>query len=401
MAIENKFKLSEAQADIFFSGDAINRFGIYPKGRRLGATRGGSIAFIKWMMEGHACLWGDTINSNIDRYVARYFKPFLKANDIKHNWNSQKKLMTIGDGYTDFRSADRPENWEGFGYSRVFLNEAGIILDDEYLYYNAVLPMLIDYADSQLIAAGTPKLLKGKGRLFYELYQKVERGDEGFYGQTFTTYDNPFLTKKQIHTLEMTIPAVERGQEIHGKFIAKGGAIVLLSWFKRYTERPAFPIRIVQSWDTASKADQINDPSVCTTWIETPGHYYLIDVFREHLEYPGLKRAVRSHALKHNPDAILIEDKSSGMALLQDLREDTEFHYNLVAIVPVKDKITRLSTASLTIEAGRVHLPIAAPWLPGYETEISAFPNVKNDDQADSTSQFLNWVKEPIEIMIG
>lgn len=396
-----KFKLSEPQNTIFFSGDATKRFGIFPKGRRLGATRGGTFAFTKWMLEGHACLWGDTINSNIDRYVDRYFKPFLKANGIAYNWSSQKKLMQVGDGYTDFRSADRPENWEGFGYSRVFLNEAGIILNDEYLYYNAVLPMLMDFPDSQLIAAGTPKLLRGKGRLFYELYQRVERGEEGFYGKTFSTYDSPFLTRKQVHDLEMKIPANERGQEIHGKFLTDGGAIILLSWFQRYRSQPAFPTRIIQSWDTASKAQEINDPSVCTTWLETPGNYYLIDVFKEWLEYPGLKRCVKSLAMKYVPDAILVEDKSSGMALLQDLRADTEFHYNLVAITPVQDKVTRLSTASLTVEAGRVHLPEVASWLVEYEVELSAFPNVEHDDQSDSTSQFLNWVKAPMEIMIG
>ena len=41
-------------------------------------------------------------------------------------------------GVSDFRSVDRPENIEGFGYDKAFLNEAGIILRDEYLWYNAI-----------------------------------------------------------------------------------------------------------------------------------------------------------------------------------------------------------------------------------------------------------------------
>ncbi|WP_201746354.1 hypothetical protein [Veronia nyctiphanis] len=36
------------------------------------------------------------------------------------------------------------------------------------------------------------------------------------------------------------------------------------AWIKRYRVPPAHPIRIVHSWDTANKAKEINDPSVCT-----------------------------------------------------------------------------------------------------------------------------------------
>lgn len=400
--MKNKFrKITPAQNHMFFESEELGRFKIFPKGRRLGATHGAAIAHVKWMLDGEACLWGDTINSNIDRYVERYFKPFLNANRIKHKWNSQKKLLTVGEGYTDFRSADKPENWEGFGYNRVFLNEAGIILNSEYLYYNAVLPMMMDYPDSKLIAAGTPKLLRGKGRLFYELWQKAKRGEKGFYCKTFSTYDNILLGESQIKELEMSIPANERQQEIYGKFMLKGGSMVQLNWFMRYNVAPSNPVRIIQSWDTAQKDKEINDPSVCTTWLETNNAYYLIDVFRAWLKYPDLKRNVKGLAQKFNPDIILIEDKSSGTSLIQDLNEDPEFSYNIEAIEPHKDKVTRMSTASLTVEAKRVFLPYSAPWLPDYEAEIVEFPEVEHDDQTDSTSQFLNWVRKPQEIFIG
>lgn len=395
------FKFTEAQAHMFFQSESLGRFRIFPKGRRLGATHGAAIAHILWMNQGDACLWGDTINSNIDRYVERYFKPFLKTNKIKYNWSSQRKLLQVGDGYTDFRSADKPENWEGFGYKKIFLNEAGIILNNEYLYINAVLPMLIDFPDSQLIAAGTPKLLRGKGRLFYDLWNKVLNKEPGYHGKEFTTYDNPNLTRAQIQVLEKEIPHNEREQEIHGKFLLQGGGIVKLAWFGRYRIQPAGKGRIIQSWDTASKAKELNDPSVCTTWLDLHKNFYLLDVHREWLEYPGLKRAAKSLALNYSPDLILIEDKASGIALIQDLNNDTDFHYNIKAIEPDNDKITRMSTASLIIEAGRVFLPEAAPWLPKYEKEIAEFPEVENDDQVDSTSQLLNWAKQPAMILIG
>ena len=396
----SKLQISECQNHIFFGSEHLGRFRIFPKGRRLGATRGASFAFVKWMSEGYPCLWGDTINSNIDRYVERYFFPILKYYRISFKWDSRKKLMTVGSGYTDFRSADRPENWEGFGYKRIFLNEAGIILDDEYLYLNAVMPMMMDFKDSQLIAAGTPKMLKGKGRYFYELWQKAQRGEPGYHTKRFTTYDNPFLEVEQIRELEMEIPSNERRQEIYGEFILEGGSIVKLAWFQRYTVRPANPTRIIQSWDTASKGKEISDPSVCTTWLEYGNNFYLIDVFRDRIPYPVLKRKVMALAYRDSPNAILIEDKSSGQSLIDDLREDG-FPYNIIPITPVADKVTRMSTASLTIEAKRVFIPSVAPWSADYESEISSFPASKEDDQVDSTSQFLNWMREQQEILIG
>ncbi|HEX2863051.1 MAG TPA: hypothetical protein VHN99_00670, partial [Deinococcales bacterium] len=193
---------SRAQSHMFFDSTPLGKFRIFPKGRRLGATRGAAHACIEWMLDGHACLWGDTIAGNIDRYVERYFLPVLTKAGIPHRWTGTGRVLRVGSGHTDFRSADRPENWEGFGYRHVFLNEAGIILEDRYLYENAVLPMLLDFPDAELIAAGTPK-----GRnLFYQLHQRALSGEPGYHTRTFTTWDNPWLTPAAIATLTEGLP---------------------------------------------------------------------------------------------------------------------------------------------------------------------------------------------------
>ena len=151
---------TEAQLEVFF--ERKERFTVLTKGRRFGATHGAANACIEWALEGKKILWGDTVNSNIDRYFTRYFEPPLKAAGLSYDWSAQKKECRLLDGHIDFRSADRPENWEGFGYHYIFLNEAGIILKDPYLYTNAVLPMMLDFPDSRLIAAGVPKGKIGK-----------------------------------------------------------------------------------------------------------------------------------------------------------------------------------------------------------------------------------------------
>jgi predicted phage terminase large subunit-like protein len=169
------------------------------------------------------------------------------------------------------------------------------------------------------------------------------------------------------------------------------GGMVKADWFRRY-DRPRDDYQmIVQSWDTAIKADEINDPSCCTTWGIRPDGYDLLQVLVRRLEYPALKRLVQSQAHAFGPSAILIEDKASGQQLLQDLRVSTQLP--LIGILPVSDKVTRLSAVSAMIEAGKLALPTQAAWLTDYEAEMLTFPNAANDDQVDSTSQFLEWMR--------
>ena len=174
----------------------------------------------------------------------------------------------------------------------------------------------------------------------------------------------------------------------------QGGGMIKLSWFKRYGTAPSQYKRIVQSWDTAGKEKEINNPSVCLTWGETEQGHYLLDVYLGRLAYPALKRAAKSLSAKWEPDAILIEDKSSGEALIQDLRADTDDKYPVIAIQPHKDKVTRASTCSPTIEAGNVWLPEKAPWLVDFELEVGNFPASTTKDRVDALSQYLNWAKK-------
>ena len=63
-------------------------------------------------------------------------------------------------------------------------------------------------------------------------------------------------------------------------------------------------------------------------------------------------------------------------------------------VVPDGDKVMRMHAQTAMIENGFVFLPETAPWLAVYLHELTTFPASKHDDQADSTSQFLNWFKE-------
>ena len=138
----------------------------------------------------------------------------------------------------------------------------------------------------------------------------------------------------------------------------------------------------------ASKASELSDYSVCTTWLVKGNDCYLIDVVRERLEYPRLKKRILAEFVRHNSPTLLIEDTGSGTCLIQELRRAVR----LIPVKPEGDKITRMSTQSAKIEAGQVWLPEKAPWLDEFKTEILQFPKGRHDDQVDSMSQFLGWL---------
>jgi len=169
--------------------------------------------------------------------------------------------------------------------------------------------------------------------------------------------------------------------------------MVKQSWIKRYST-PQNPLQLYQSWDCAIKSAAVNDYSVATTWAENDNSYNLINVERVKLEYPDLKRLIINLYEKYKPQAVLIEDKASGQMLIQELKKETKIP--VIGINPTIDKISRFAAVTALFEAGRVKLPQSAEWLLDYETELFSFPKATNDDQIDSTSQFLNWVKNQV-----
>lgn len=444
---EIKLQLSyhENQRKIFYESKA--RFKVIAKGRRFGLTRGLANYVIENMVDNVSpILWVDTIYGNIERYIERYFLPVLK--DIPRNlwkYRSNRNDLKLLNAVCDFRSADKPENIEGFGYALIILNEAGIILKNRRLWEESIRPMLLDYK-AKVIIGGTPKGKRIKKsnekHLFYELYEKCEirqnksgqvknvKGETKILRQYFDTlstmarderrsekqdqeqeheqelsnweafnfssYDNPLIDPLEIDELANDISPALRDQEIYGLFIDdKDFGIIKNEWWKYYLENELNTLRIykiVQSWDTAFKKNEENDYSVCTTWKVAQNGYYLLDMWKGRVEFPELKRKVVELNDIYKPNEILVEDKASGQSLIQELQRETRLP--IIKVQATNDKIARVHAITPLIEAGKVYLPKDKYWVKEFVNECEDFPNSEYDDAVDTLSQFLNSVKE-------
>jgi predicted phage terminase large subunit-like protein len=64
------------------------------------------------------------------------------------------------------------------------------------------------------------------------------------------------------------------------------------------------------------------------------------------------------------------------------------------------DKIMRLFAQSQRFESREVLLPSNATWLNEYIRELTSFPGSKYDDQVDSTTQALQYMKSNTSLEI-
>lgn len=317
MKITLPIKNFASQQRIF---DSPAQYVIVPKGRRFGATNGMANQYIRMAIkrEFSRGLWVDTVNSNIERYVSRYFIPKLQKlspQGDKWNWLKQQKILTILDSYIDFRSVDNPENIEGFAYDYAFLNEAGIILKNEYLWYNAIQPMLLDYK-AKAIIAGTPK---GQG-LFHTLYERgLDKNQENYASFKFSTFDNPYMPRAGINEMISTMPQRVVSQEIYAEFLDDNGVVFrgvkeIATLDPNNTPEVDYTHLYVIGCDIAKLVDY----TVISVYDRTDNHQIFQYRFNN-IEYPAIRARIQHVSRKYNNALVYLDSTGIGEPTYDDL----------------------------------------------------------------------------------
>lgn len=173
--------------------------------------------------------------------------------------------------------------------------------------------------------------------------------------------------------------------------IILGGAVIKREWIKYYTVGVEYEYRqIFIVGDTAMKVKQHNDYSVFGVFgVTDAGKLHLLDLVRGKWEAPDLKRQLVSLWnvwVEKGCNAVYIEDKASGIGLIQELKALTGIP--IIGLKADKDKLTRIETALPHIEAGNFLLPQDANYgsNPEILSECEAFTrddSHKHDDIVD------------------
>ncbi|MCU6455671.1 phage terminase large subunit [Sphingomonas sp. A2-49] len=201
--------------------------------------------------------------------------------------------------------------------------------------------------------------------------------------------DRPGITREILDTERRNLGAQVYSSQFQQNPVAPEGNLVRMEWFGTYAEaleRDRY-LKVVQSWDTALSDQPGADYSVCTTWGYHERRWHLLDVLRQRLAFPDLKRAVLRLRRQWQADEIVIEDAGTGKALWQEFRASGELRPTMWSVT--QDKEERLIGVTGQLEAGLCVLPADAPWLDAFFNELRAFPYGRHDDQVDSLTQFL------------
>lgn len=204
-------------------------------------------------------------------------------------------------------------------------------------------------------------------------------------------------------------------QEIYAEIIdPEEGGIVKRDMFKLWPAGQPFPKfeYILQSYDVATSEKAQNDPTACITFgvfkpQDSPMSAMIIDCWQERMMYPDLRPKVIEEFEtvfgegkdRKRVDLLLIEDKSAGISLIQDLQRA---HLPVRAYNPGRaDKLQRLNIVSNVIARGRVWIPesdhrkgYVKDWAEGFVSQICSFPETTHDDLVDACTQALRYLRD-------
>jgi predicted phage terminase large subunit-like protein len=170
------------------------------------------------------------------------------------------------------------------------------------------------------------------------------------------------------------------------------GNMIKAAWLVRYDAGQDLSKyrRIVLSCDPAGKANERSDYTAIVVCGVIDRRVHVLHVSRGHWTVMQMLEQIVALAADMMVDLAIVEDTASGSGLLQLLNERT--HISTIGRHPDGDKETRLARHQGRFEAGRILLPVDAPWLAEFERELTAFPSGRYDDQLDALLQLLDWL---------
>lgn len=125
----------------------------------------------------------------------------------------------------------------------------------------------------------------------------------------------------------------------------------------------------------------------------------VLDSFEAWHNFPDLKQLVYELNTRWRPSTILIENKASGISLVQELASIglpvALYNVSRGRAGSSNDKIERLSSVLPLIRAGRMHIPtrVQGEWADKLRQQLCCFPQVTHDDLVDTITMALTYYR--------
>lgn len=376
------------------------RFNVADCGRRFGKTELGMDRAVRVARAGAPVGWFSPtyrMLAEVWRELVTLLRPRGAVVHVQ-----DRRLDFPGGGVLEFWSLDTPDVARGRKYRRVIIDEAAMVPGLEDAWQAVIRPTLTDLQGDAWFLS-TPRGFN----FFHTLYQRGQSDAfPDWASWQMPTSANPFIPPEEIAQAREETPERVFRQEYEALFEDDATTIFSPTWWAGGHCRYDLADTALQhrawgrflSWDTALKDTDDSAYSARVVGELQPfGDQRLLirDVYRDRLPFPALveqtERDIRRWDADGKLNAVLVEDKASGISLIQTLQAGLppQMADLIVGFVPPGDKAYRANLASVWCRNGMVWLPTAAPWLRDFEAELYGAPYSQYLDQVDAFTQLV------------
>jgi predicted phage terminase large subunit-like protein len=204
-----------------------------------------------------------------------------------------------------------------------------------------------------------------------------------------------FFDLEALMRTKASMPTFQWNAQYQQQPTAEEAALVKREWWNLWmSEEPPSCEYIIMSLDAAAEKHNRADYTALTTWgvfyneEESAYNIILLNSIKRRMEFPELKELAMEEYSDWEPDSFIVEKKSSGVALYQEMRR---MGLPVSEYTPHRgsgDKLARLNSVSDIVASGLCWVP-QTRWAEEVVEEIAGFPFMSNDDLVDSTVMAL------------
>jgi len=204
-----------------------------------------------------------------------------------------------------------------------------------------------------------------------------------------------FFNLDALYRTKASMPVFQWNAQYQQHPTAEEAALVKREWWMTWDkEEPPQCEYVIMTLDAAAEKNNRADYTALTTW----GVFYheeencyciiLLNSIKRRLEFPELKELAWEEYEEWNPDAFIVEKKSSGTPLYQEMRRGGLMVQEYTPHRGSGDKTARLNSVADIVRSGLVWVP-QTRWAEELVEEVAGFPFMSNDDLVDTTIMAL------------
>ena len=204
-----------------------------------------------------------------------------------------------------------------------------------------------------------------------------------------------FFDMSALERTKASMPLFQWNAQYQQQPTAEEAAIIKREWWQTWkNEYPPSCEFVIMSLDAAAEKHNRADYTAITTWgvfLEEESSSYniiLLNSIKERMEFPELKQRAMEEYAEWEPDSFIVEKKSAGTALYQEMRRMGLPIQEFTPHRGTGDKTARLNSVADIVASGMVWVP-ETRWAEEVVEEVAGFPFMSHDDLVDATVMAL------------